>query len=502
MSISVKGGGFNTAGWAVQGDIIIDLYFLSQVDVHKPDERTGKVVVQPLGPPRAGRTLSGAGGRKRGESEAFGDEGVGCSTGAGAKAWKGVVGSSTENGVDIQRFFSDVGTKSPLSLDNLPLLPRTTHTSMDTQPSRPSSSTSSSSLGARHGSGSGGELSVETTATSGPSRESSGSNEAVANADRKGKGRERVANGFAAMEIERERRSSKGEGASLFSALSQGDKATEGTRSWVEGQARDDSPGAFTPTWHDYVPTAVPSFASSFFNRPPPAIVPAIPFATSTGFSPAFDPYAHPPLPPFSNGAPSNSSVTSNGFAFNPSTMAGPSSAGFTFNPSALASSSSLGAPVLSLPPPVAPTPLTFAASTNPAPSVPPSIPSSAPVALVTIGAGAKSQQIDAATAPSSYHVPLAAYPVGCAIFASGGFGFLSRLHGLSMDNVVEVELVVPDGRIIHLCEEDERTEGEEAREKRELWWAFRGAGITVSIVTRIRVKAYQVGLVYSGNLI
>ena len=64
------------------------------------------------------------------------------------------------------------------------------------------------------------------------------------------------------------------------------------------------------------------------------------------------------------------------------------------------------------------------------------------------------------------------------------------------------VELVVPDGRIIYLSEEDERAEGEEGREKRELWWAFRGAGITVAIVTRIRVKAYQVGLVYSGNLI
>lgn len=463
--------------------------------------------MQPLGPPSAGRTLSGDRGKKRGETEAFGDEGgagVGCSISPGAKAWKGVVGG-TEEGVDIQRFFSDNGTKSPLSLDNLPLPCRTTHTSMDTQPSRPSSSASSSSLGARHGSGSGGELSIETAATSGPSRESSSLNEAKAKGDRKGKGRERVVSGFATMDVEQERRDSGMECGSLFGALSQGDKAIEGTRSWVEGQVRDDttlSSPAFTPAWHDYAPAAIPSFATLFFNRPPPVVDPAIPFATSTGFSPAFDPYAHPPLPPFSNGAPSNSSITSNGFAFNPTTMAGPSSAGFTFNPSALASSSSLGSSVLPLAPPVAPTPLTFAASTNPAPSVPPSIPSSAPIALVTIGAGAKSQQIDAVTAPFSYHVPLAAYPVGCAIFASGGFGFLSRLHGLSMDNVVQVELVVPDGRIIYLSEEDERAEGEEGREKRELWWAFRGAGITVAIVTRIRVKAYQVGLVYSGNLI
>lgn len=30
-----------------------------------------------------------------------------------------------------------------------------------------------------------------------------------------------------------------------------------------------------------------------------------------------------------------------------------------------------------------------------------------------------------------------------------GGFGFLSRLHGLSIDNLVEVEMVLSDGRII-----------------------------------------------------
>lgn len=63
--------------------------------------------------------MSGDRGKKRGETEAFGDEGgagVGCSISPGAKAWKGVVGG-TEEGVDIQRFFSDNGTKSPLSLE-------------------------------------------------------------------------------------------------------------------------------------------------------------------------------------------------------------------------------------------------------------------------------------------------------------------------------------------------------------------------------------------------
>lgn len=36
-----------------------------------------------------------------------------------------------------------------------------------------------------------------------------------------------------------------------------------------------------------------------------------------------------------------------------------------------------------------------------------------------------------------------------------GGFGFLGRLHGLSIDNLVEVEMVLADGRIVTISENE-----------------------------------------------
>jgi FAD/FMN-containing dehydrogenase len=36
-----------------------------------------------------------------------------------------------------------------------------------------------------------------------------------------------------------------------------------------------------------------------------------------------------------------------------------------------------------------------------------------------------------------------------------GGFGFLSRLHGLSIDNLVEAEVVLADGRIVIVNEKE-----------------------------------------------
>ena len=60
---------------------------------------------------------------------------------------------------------------------------------------------------------------------------------------------------------------------------------------------------------------------------------------------------------------------------------------------------------------------------------------------------GGTGEAAAAGTVP--YHVPMSAHPVGSAIMGLAGFGFISRLYGLSVDNVVEVEMVLADGRVV-----------------------------------------------------
>ncbi len=96
------------------------------------------------------------------------------------------------------------------------------------------------------------------------------------------------------------------------------------------------------------------------------------------------------------------------------------------------------------------------------------------------------------------YHVPVSAYPVGSTAMTTGGFGYLTRAYGLSLDNIVEVEMVLADGRIVTLNEQSKT----KSQEEQDLWWAVRGAAPCFGIVTRLTAKAYPVPSVYSGNLI
>ena len=131
--------------------------------------------------------------------------------------------------------------------------------------------------------------------------------------------------------------------------------------------------------------------------------------------------------------------------------------------------------------------------------------PDAPPYAIITFGTGVHSKQLDKVTSTSPYgafHVPTSAFPVGAGQFLLGGFGFLGRKHGLAMDNVVEAEVVLADGRIVWLGAEGHQGEFKDGEDPDDLWWAIRGAGSSFGVVTRLRAKAYYLPSVYAGNFI
>ncbi len=65
-----------------------------------------------------------------------------------------------------------------------------------------------------------------------------------------------------------------------------------------------------------------------------------------------------------------------------------------------------------------------------------------------------------------------------------GGLGHLCRTHGLSIDNLLEVEIVTADGQV--------RTAS--ASENPDLFWAVRGAGSNFGVVTQFVFRAHPVG--------
>ncbi|KAG9009848.1 hypothetical protein FRB94_013535 [Tulasnella sp. JGI-2019a] len=129
-----------------------------------------------------------------------------------------------------------------------------------------------------------------------------------------------------------------------------------------------------------------------------------------------------------------------------------------------------------------------------------------APFAYYTIGCGANQRTVDSYAAANPlpgisasgeevmvpYYIPGAAFPVGSAFMVLGGFGFQTRLRGLSIDCLVEVEMVLADGKII-VVNEDEYP---------DLFWAMRGAGTAYGIVTRYKMKAFPISVVFAGNIV
>src|SRR5262245_27278636 len=83
--------------------------------------------------------------------------------------------------------------------------------------------------------------------------------------------------------------------------------------------------------------------------------------------------------------------------------------------------------------------------------------------------------------------------PVGMAGLAlGGGYGPLIGRYGLALDNLLAIEVVLSDGRMVNAHKGDEQ----------ELFWALRGGGGNFGVVTNMHFQVHYLPSVRSGMLV
>jgi FAD/FMN-containing dehydrogenase len=73
-----------------------------------------------------------------------------------------------------------------------------------------------------------------------------------------------------------------------------------------------------------------------------------------------------------------------------------------------------------------------------------------------------------------------------------GGIGWLRRAHGLTADNLLSVDLVTADGRLLHVSPD----------EHDDLYWGVRGGGGNFGVVTQFEYQLHPVGPLLTGFLL
>jgi FAD/FMN-containing dehydrogenase len=102
------------------------------------------------------------------------------------------------------------------------------------------------------------------------------------------------------------------------------------------------------------------------------------------------------------------------------------------------------------------------------------------------VGPGATLGDVDAATLKHGLAVPVGINSTtGIAgLTLGGGFGWLSRKHGLTADNLAAADMVTADGKKLRVSDSDNP----------DLFWAIRGGGGNFGVVTRFEYNMQEAG--------
>lgn len=112
----------------------------------------------------------------------------------------------------------------------------------------------------------------------------------------------------------------------------------------------------------------------------------------------------------------------------------------------------------------------------------------------VRAGGGCTWGDLDHATHPFGFAVPggfISTTGIG-GLTLGGGVGYLSRAYGLTIDNLLSVDMVLADGSFV-IADADSNA---------DLFWAVRGGGGNFGVVTAFEYRLSSVRIVYGGPMV